>query len=78
MVGQLRKYAESLPDNSTMPKQKILDICDKTEEEQRKIAQINNEAQMMQQRAMSFLDSDPDEQSDAILQAQEELSGETL
>lgn len=74
MVGQLRKYAEALPDNSTMPKQKLLDICDKTEEEQRKIAEINNEAQLMQQRAMSFLDGDPDQQSDTILEAEQVMS----
>ena len=61
-VGELRRYAEALPDDSTMPKQKILDICDKIEEEQRKIAEINARAMAMQQRVSTFLNSDPESQ----------------
>ena len=61
-VGELRMYAEALPDDSTMPKQKILDICDKIEEEQQKIAEINARAMAMQQRVNTFLNSDPDSQ----------------
>lgn len=75
-VGQLRVYANALPDDSTMPKQKLLDICEEMEEEQRKIAMINAEAQLMQQRANQFLMSDPDSQADTIMQAQEELNAE--
>lgn len=72
-VGELRKYAEALPDDASAPKQKLLDICDKTEEEQRKIAQINAEAQLMQQRANEFLMSDPDSQAETMLQAQQQV-----
>ena len=61
-VGELRMYAEALPDDSTMPKQKILDICDKIEEEQQKIAEINARAMAMQQRVNTFLNSDPNSQ----------------
>lgn len=78
MVGQLRKYAEALPDNASMPKQKLLDICDKTEEEQRKIAEMEAEARIMQQRAMEFINSDPDAQADTIIQAEEELASEEV
>lgn len=72
MVGQLRKYAEALPDDAVAPKQKILDICDKTEEEQRKIAEINAQARMMQQRANDFLNQTPETQADTIAEAQQE------
>lgn len=57
-VGELKMYAEALPDDSTMPKQKLLDICEKIEEEQQKIAEINARAQAMQQRVDQFLNSD--------------------
>jgi hypothetical protein len=76
-VGELRKYAEALPEDATAPKQKILDICDKTEEEQRKIAQINAEAEMMQMRANEFLMGDPDSQSEMIMDAEQQIARET-
>lgn len=73
-VGELRIYAETLPDDATMPKQKLLDICDKIEEEQEKIAQINAESQVMMQRANGFLNSDAEVQAaqiqDAMMQNQ--------
>lgn len=76
MVGQLRKYAEALPDDATAPKQKLLDLCDKTEEEQRKIAEINAQAQLMQQRANEFLMGDPNDQADKIAEAQQQVQAE--
>ena len=73
-VGELRTYAEALPDDATMPKQKLLDICDKIEEEQEKIAEINAQSQVMMQRANSFLNSDAEVQAaqvqDAMMQNQ--------
>ena len=82
MLPQLRAYAEALDDDSVAPKQKILEICDKIEENQRKIAMIDEQAQMMQQRAQQFLMGDDEQQSSQIadvmarLQAEEELEGE--
>ena len=73
MVGQLKIYANALPDDSTMPKQKLLDICEEIEEEQRKIAQINAEAQILQQRANEFLMGTPEDQANAISDAEQEL-----
>lgn len=63
---ELRYYAESLPDDATMPKQKLLDICDKIEEEQKKIAEINSRAELMKQRAYSFISSDVYDQANTI------------
>jgi hypothetical protein len=62
-VAELRAYAEALDDDAVAPKQKILEICDKIEEQQRKIAEIDARAQMMRQRAQQFLMGDPEEQS---------------
>lgn len=69
MIGQLKVYVKTLDDDSVMPKQKLLDVIEDYEEEQQKIAQINAEAQMMQQRAMQFLMEDPDAQSSQMLEA---------
>ena len=70
-VKELRYYAEALPDDSVMPKQDILDICDKIEEEQQKIAMIDAQAKMMQQRANQFLMSDPESQAATLNEAQQ-------
>lgn len=81
-VGELKAYAEALPDDSVAPKLKILEIVDKVIEEHQKIMQINADAQMMRQRASQFLMGDPDEQSsmmaEAAMMAQGEPSPEEL
>lgn len=82
MVPQLRAYAEALPDDSVAPKQMILEICDKIEENQRKIAMIQSKAQIMQQNAQQFIMSDDEQQSSVMadammqLQAEQKLKGE--
>lgn len=62
-VGELRKYAEALPDDANAPKLKLLDICDKIEEEQKKIMESRMKAQIMQQRVNQFLMEDPQAQA---------------
>lgn len=69
MIGQLKIYVKALDDDSTMPKQKLEEIIEEYEKEQQRIAQINAEAQMMQQRAMQFLMEDPDAQSSQMLES---------
>lgn len=82
MLPQLRAYAEALDDDSVAPKQKILEICDKIEENQMRIAKIQAQAQVMQQRAQQFIMGDDEQQSsmmaDAMmqLQAEQEPEGE--
>ena len=48
-IAETRLYAEALPDDASMPKQKILEICDKVDEEQQKILQSQLQAQLMQE-----------------------------
>lgn len=68
-IGQLKSYVETLPDNSTMPKQRILEMIKRQEQEQEKIAQIQAQAQDMIQRAGAFLNSDMDTQAQQINEA---------
>ena len=65
-ISETRLYAEALPDDATMPKQKILEICDKVDEQQQKIAESEMEAKLMQERANQFLSKDADEQVEQI------------
>lgn len=65
-LQELKIYVETLDDDSTMPKQKLLKAIKKIEEEQQRIAQINAQAQMMKQRAMQFINNDPDTQAEQI------------
>lgn len=72
-IGELKAYAEALDDDSVAPKQKILDIIEGIEEEQRRIAMIEAEAQAMQQRANQFLMGDYEQQASQIADAQMQL-----
>jgi hypothetical protein len=69
-VGELAIYAELLDDDSVAPKQKIKEAVELIREEQQRIAQIQAEAQAMQQRANQFLMEDPDTQASEIAEAQ--------
>ena len=73
-MGELKIYHRILPDDSVSPKMAIGEALEYMEEEQKRIAMIDAQAQMMRQRAQQFLMGDPDEQSsmmsDAMLQLQ--------
>ena len=75
-VSELRYYAEALPDDSTAPKQELLEICDKIMEEQEKIAEINAQAQLMQQRANQFINGDIEAQTGMINDAEQSLQAQ--
>jgi hypothetical protein len=69
-VGELKTYAEVLDDDSVAPKMKILEAIDHIQEEQKRIAMIQAQAQMMQQRAQQFLMEDAEAQGAQIAEAQ--------
>ena len=69
-VPELKAYAEALDDDSVAPKMKILEIIDKIEENQQRIAMIDANAQLMQQRVNNFLMQDPDAQAQQMADAQ--------
>ena len=72
-VGELAIYAELLDDDSVAPKQKIMEAVELIREEQAKIAQIQAQAQEMQQRANMFLMEDADAQAQQIADAQMQM-----
>lgn len=69
-LSELKAYVNALDDDAVAPKVKLLEIIEGMEEEQRKIAEIESNAQMMQQRARQFLMEDPDGQAEQIADAQ--------
>jgi phage gp46-like protein len=74
-VGELDVYANLLDDDSVAPKTKILEAVERIREEQKKIAQIQAQAQAMQQRASQFLLEDADAQTSRIMDAQMQMQG---
>ena len=75
-VSELATYAEVLDDDSVAPKTKIMEAIEHIRDEQRKIAEIQAQAQMMQQRAQQFLMEDPDGQAAQIDDAMSQLEAE--
>lgn len=73
-VGELEIYAELLDDDSVAPKTKIQEAVKRIKEEQRRIAQIQSQAELMQQRANQFLLGEPDDQASMIANAQNQLA----
>ena len=69
-LNELKIYVKLLDDDSVMPKAKLEEAIDLMEEEQRKIAMINAQAQMMKQQANQFLNADPDAQAEQMSEAQ--------
>ena len=68
-LGELKAYAKVLDDDSVAPKTKIMEVIDEMEEQQRRIAMIDAQAQQMQQRARQYLMGDPDEQASMMADA---------
>ena len=69
-LNELKVYVKLLDDDSTMPKAKLEEAIELMEEEQRKIAAINAQAQLMQQEANQFLNLDVDAQAEQMTEAQ--------
>jgi hypothetical protein len=72
-VSELEIYCRLLDDDSVAPKMKIQEAIEYIKKEQQRIAQIEAEAQLMQQRAQQFLMGDPDQQAGMMADAQMQL-----
>lgn len=72
-VAEFEAYVKALPDDSVAPKQTLLEGIENIKNTQQQIAQINAQAQLIQQRAEQFLMSDPDGQAETIANAQMQL-----
>ena len=69
-LPEFEAYVEALDDESVAPKQKLQGIIEHIKAEQKKIAQINAQAQMLQQKAQQYLMGDPDGQASMVADAQ--------
>lgn len=72
-LPELEAYVDALDDDSVAPKQKLKGIVERLKKNQEEIARIQAEAQMMQQRAVQFLNDDVDSQAMAIADAKSQL-----
>ena len=70
-LPELKTYVKLLDDDSVMPKVKLEEAIKMIEEEQEKIAMMNAQAQMMQQKAEQFLMEDPEAQASQVLEAEQ-------
>ena len=68
-LAELKIYVKLLDDDSVVPKMKLLEAIKYMEEEQMRIAQIQANAQVMQQRAYQFINEDADGQASQIADA---------
>ena len=75
-VSELKAYVKVLPDDSVAPKAMLEELVKYITEEQAKIAMIQANAQMMQQRAQQFLMEDPDAQASQISDAERQIAAQ--
>ena len=73
-IGELKKYVNALSDDANMPKQKILEIIEESEKEQRKIAQLKAQAEMMIQNANNFLREESEAQAAQMVEANQQMA----
>ena len=77
-IGELKAYVKALDDDSVAPKQKLMEVIEEIEAQQQKIAMIDAQARIMQQRAQSFLMGDPEEQSSLMADAMMQGMGQQM
>jgi hypothetical protein len=75
-VSELKAYAKMLDDDSVAPKQRILEVIEYIEEEQRRIAMIQSQAQIMQLKAQQFLYGDEESQAQQMADAMDQIDME--
>ena len=72
----MKAYVKALPDDSVAPKVRLEEVIKYQEEEQRRIAMINAQAQMMDERANQFIMSDLDTQAEQLAAARKQVEAE--
>lgn len=73
-LSETKAYANALDDDSVAPKAKILEIIEKTEQDQMNIEQIKAKAQAMMQRYNQFISSDVRTQAEQMASAESMLA----
>jgi hypothetical protein len=69
-IAEFEAYVDALPDDSVAPKTRLKEGIESVKQTQQRIAQMNAEVQLMQQRANQFLMEDPDAQAEQMANAQ--------
>ena len=72
-IAEFEAYVKALPDDAVAPKLDLLEVIENVKKTQQQIAQIDSQAQAMQQRAMQFFMEDPEGQASQIAEAQQML-----
>ena len=75
-VSELAAYVDALDDDSVAPKQKLKGIVQRIMQEQQRIAEIQAQAELMQQKAQQFLMADPDGQAQQLADARAQMEAE--
>lgn len=75
-LPEFEVYVNSLPDDSTAPKQRMLEMIEDMKATQKKIAMMDAEAQLMRQRASQYINGDPDQQADMTADAISQLQAQ--
>lgn len=75
-LSELKTYVQLLDDDSVMPKNKLEEAISIMEDEQMKIAQMRADAQTMQMRANAYLNATPEEQTQQVEAAQQQIDEE--
>ena len=75
-VSELDVYEKVLPDDSVAPKMQIREAIDYMKEQQQKIAMIEAQTRLMEQRAQQFLMEDPDGQAQQMADAAQQIQAE--
>lgn len=76
-LPEFKAYVEALDDDSVAPKQKMKEIIKDMEEQQKKIAMIQAQMSIAQQRAQQFLGGDPEGQASMIADAKAQMTANT-
>jgi hypothetical protein len=77
-VQEFEAYVKALPDDSVAPKQDLLEGIENIKKTQAKIAQINAQAQLMQQKAEQFIMGEPEGQAQQVADAKMRLMNQQL
>ena len=77
-LSEFKAYVKALDDDSVAPKIKLLGIIEDMETEQRRIAMMQAQGRMMQQRAGQYIMGDIDEQADMMAEAQMQAMAEQV
>lgn len=75
-LAEFKAYVKALPNDSVAPKMILEGIIDDAEAEQKKIAEIEAQAQMFKQRTQQFLMGDADDQATQLADARAQVQAE--